>query len=45
MTEIGMALGNPLDTSRRKEGSVGVPFAEVQTKVLSILLKSHRLSE
>jgi malonyl-CoA/methylmalonyl-CoA synthetase len=37
MTEIGMALGNPLITSpahQREPGKVGIPFPKVEIKIL-----------
>jgi malonyl-CoA/methylmalonyl-CoA synthetase len=34
MTEIGMALSNPLEPSKRKLGSVGVPLPTVEARIV-----------
>lgn len=34
MTEIGMALSNPLDAARRRAGHVGAPLPEVEVRIV-----------
>ncbi len=37
MTEIGMALTNPIEEAYRESGAVGKPFPGVQARIVGII--------
>ena len=41
MTEIGMALSNPLDPDGRRPGRVGMPLPTVEAKIVAEVLKKY----